>query len=47
LIKDHLAGEFNNEIRLWTLLMLELWHQVHIDVPATVQHVDMLSAAVG
>ncbi len=34
LINGHLSGRGDYQRQLWTLLMLELWHRVHIDVPA-------------
>jgi asparagine synthase (glutamine-hydrolysing) len=45
LIKEHMEGTRDNQSRLWTLLMLELWHQVHIDVPMTARQQTSLSAA--
>jgi asparagine synthase (glutamine-hydrolysing) len=45
LIAEHLAGRRNNQSRLWNLLMLELWHRVHIDAPVASKqsHADALS----
>jgi len=31
LIDDHVAGRFDHGYRLWSLLMLELWHRMFID----------------
>jgi asparagine synthase (glutamine-hydrolysing) len=31
LISDHLSGRRNTDRQLWTLLVLEMWHRVHID----------------
>jgi asparagine synthase (glutamine-hydrolysing) len=33
LLDDHAAGRADNGHRLWTLVMLELWHQAHVDAP--------------
>jgi asparagine synthase (glutamine-hydrolysing) len=33
LLEDHAAGRADNGHRLWTLVMLELWHRAHVDEP--------------
>jgi asparagine synthase (glutamine-hydrolysing) len=33
LLDDHEAGRADNGHRLWTLVMLELWHRAHVDAP--------------
>jgi asparagine synthase (glutamine-hydrolysing) len=33
LLDDHAAGRADNGHRLWTLVMLELWHRAHVDAP--------------
>ncbi|MES1246186.1 MAG: asparagine synthase C-terminal domain-containing protein, partial [Actinomycetota bacterium] len=33
LLDDHAAGRADNGHRLWTLVMLELWHRTHVDAP--------------
>jgi asparagine synthase (glutamine-hydrolysing) len=34
LLKQHMSGERNWQFHLWNLLVLELWHQRFIDLPA-------------
>jgi asparagine synthase (glutamine-hydrolysing) len=34
LLDEHLAGRRDHELRLWQLLMFELWHQAYLDTPA-------------
>jgi asparagine synthase (glutamine-hydrolysing) len=31
LLKDHFQGGRDNAIKIWGLLMLEVWHQMYID----------------
>ena len=45
LINEHMEGVRDNQSRLWTLLMLELWHQVHVDIPMVARQQTSLSAA--
>jgi asparagine synthase (glutamine-hydrolysing) len=34
-IREHLAGRREHTLRLWQLLMFELWHREYLDDPAT------------
>ena len=34
LFDDHLTGRRDHELRLWQLLMFELWHSAYVDAPA-------------
>ena len=34
LLDEHLAGRRDHELRLWQLLMFELWHRAYLDEPA-------------
>ena len=34
LLEEHLAGRRDHELRLWQLLMFELWHRAYLDEPA-------------
>lgn len=40
LVQDHFQGRRDNGTRIWGLLMLEVWHQMYIDleVDSPVQH---------
>jgi asparagine synthase (glutamine-hydrolysing) len=31
LLEEHVAGRADNGHRLWTLVMLELWHRTHVE----------------
>ena len=46
LISNHLSGRRNTDRQLWTLLMLEMWHKVHVDRPAAEFGGDAAVAAV-
>jgi asparagine synthase (glutamine-hydrolysing) len=35
LVNSHIGGRSDQQHKLWTLLMLELWHRVYIDSPST------------
>jgi asparagine synthase (glutamine-hydrolysing) len=34
LLREHLAGERDHTLRLWQLLVFELWHRQYLDLPA-------------
>ena len=34
LLREHLSGERDHTLRLWQLLVFELWHRQYLDVPA-------------
>jgi asparagine synthase (glutamine-hydrolysing) len=34
LIREHLSGTRDHSLRLWQLLVLELWHREYLDAPA-------------
>ena len=34
LLKEHLAGERDHTLRLWQLLVFELWHRQYLDTAA-------------
>jgi asparagine synthase (glutamine-hydrolysing) len=36
-LADHARGRANHHARLWSLLVLELWHRMHIDEPCPVE----------
>ena len=36
LLDDHSSGRADNGHRLWTLVMLELWHRAHVETTLTV-----------
>src|SRR5207244_4633006 len=33
LVSEHVSGKWDHSYRLWSLLLLELWQQMHLDVP--------------
>jgi len=35
LLREHLAGERDHTLRLWQLLVFELWHRQYLDVPVS------------
>jgi asparagine synthase (glutamine-hydrolysing) len=35
LLKDHFEGRRDNALKIWALLMLEVWHQMYIDTQAS------------
>jgi asparagine synthase (glutamine-hydrolysing) len=35
LLKEHLAGERDHTLRLWQLLVFELWHRQYLDAPVS------------
>jgi asparagine synthase (glutamine-hydrolysing) len=35
LLQEHLAGRRDHSLRLWQLLVFELWHRQYLDVPAS------------
>ena len=36
LLREHLAGERDHTLRLWQLIVFELWHRQYLDLPAAV-----------
>jgi asparagine synthase (glutamine-hydrolysing) len=36
LLDEHVAGRADHGHRLWTLVMLELWHRTHVETPVSV-----------
>ena len=37
IVDEHLAGRRDHTLRLWQLLVFELWHRQYLDAPAAVQ----------
>ena len=35
MVQDHLAGTRDHTLRLWQLMVFELWHRRYLDVPAS------------
>jgi hypothetical protein len=33
IVREHLAGKRDHTLRLWQLLVFELWHRQHLDAP--------------
>ncbi len=38
IVQEHLSGKRDHTLRLWQLLMFELWHRHYLDAPATYTH---------
>ena len=38
LLREHLDGRRNHELRLWQLVMLELWHRAYLDETPAIQN---------
>ena len=39
LVREHLAGTRDHTLRLWQLLVFELWHRQYVDAPAAASRV--------
>jgi asparagine synthase (glutamine-hydrolysing) len=35
LLREHLAGRRDHSLRLWQLLVFELWHRQYLDAPVS------------